>query len=148
MCKNELVEEFKKTLTRSLFKSGKICGIDESIIRNAYEQVRDEIDKGISLIDVACDKFSKCVLINTSRELKEEKIPEGLELVFSGKNGGKLYQQDCANAPLVTNDFFLLDRDLRDLSKSFYPDDYLEAKNFHDAILQLGLISLKEYLQK
>lgn len=153
MCRNEIVEDFKKTLIQSFFKSGKICGIDEITINNACKQVIDQINEGVSLIDLACDNFAKIILSSKVNESYDEKIPTGLELLFSGKGGSKLYRQltsDSCNTQiaLVTNDPFLLDKDLHDLQKSFYPEDYLEAKRFHDIILQHGLISLKEYLSQ
>lgn len=148
MCKNEIVEDFKKTLTQSFFKSGRICGIDECIIHDAYNQVRDKIDKGTLIIDSACDEFAKYVLDYTSNELKEEKVPEGLELIFSGKNGGKLYIQLASTSELVTNDPSLLTNDLNSLKKSFYPEDYLEADKIHKMILSRGVITLNQYLEK
>jgi len=150
MCKNEIVEDFKKTLTQSFFKSGKICGIDESIIRDAYNKVKEKIEKGTSLLDSACDEFANYIIsANEHHEIFEEKVPQGLDLLFSGRSGSKLYIQTLQeNAPLVTNDQSLLDYDLQSLKKSFYPEDYLEANKIHSLILSLGLISLETHLKQ
>jgi hypothetical protein len=73
MHRNEIVEDFQKTLTQSFFKSGKICGVSEEIICEAYNQVKEQIYNGFSIIDSACDKFSKIVVSNSSKEIIEEK---------------------------------------------------------------------------
>lgn len=147
MHRNEIVEDFQKTLTQSFFKSGKICGVSEEIIREAYNQVKEQIYNGFSIIDSACDKFSKIVLSNSSKEIIEEKTPEGLELIFVGRNGSRLYLRD-SSSPLVVNDTSLLDSDLYWLKKSFYPEDYLEADKIHKMILSSGIISLDKYLKQ
>ena len=71
----------------------------------------------------------------------------GLTLIFSGKLGSKLYLQTDSNKELVTNDESLLARDLNDLKKSFYSEDYLESDKFHKMILNSGLINIQTYLK-
>ena len=85
MFKNEIVEDFYKTLAESFFKSGRICGINEDIIRNTYEQIKNKINEGFSLVDSACDEFAKNILAKQSVDILYEKIPEGLDLMFNGK---------------------------------------------------------------
>ena len=142
-----ITNELHKTLRLSLFQSGAFYGVSKEVNNEMYNKVKDEINKGLSIIDSACDKFGISIVESKNNSEIDGSCPFGLTLIFSGKLGSQLYSQEDSTKELVVNDQNLLARDLNDLKKSFYSENYLEADRIHKMILSRGIISLEKYLQ-
>lgn len=142
MIQNDIVKDLQDTLTRCLLESGDLCA-SKDIVNKAYNEVKNEIINGFSVIDQACRMFAKSVLILKAESEKSEL--NGLHLIYSGELGGKLYAQKDISKPLVTPNEDTLISDLNKLKASFNYDEYMRADEIHQRILSVGLISIYEY---
>lgn len=141
MIQNDIVKDLQDTLTKCLFESGDLY-VSKDIVNKAYNEVKNEIVSGFSVIDRACSMFAKSIL---KLKAESENESNGLHLIYSGELGGKLYAQKDPNKPLVTPNEDTLISDLNKLKASFNYDEYMQADEIHQRILSVGLISIYEY---
>lgn len=139
---NKLVKDLKDSFIASLMKTTDALNISYIDGNKAIHPLHDKLDAAFNALDEVCTEFGKNLLKFPS---KKEKDPEGLTLIFSGKNGGKIYCTPDSSNPLIINDEFLITRDIKALNNSFYQEDYIQASKLTKLMKEKGVITLKEY---
>lgn len=141
---NKLVKDLHESFNTALNKTADILNVSDSDKCKAIYSLSDKIDQAFKILDGICTEFGKALLNCSS----EEKIPVELNILFYGKNGGKIYFPEDDKDPLIVNDMALVLRDIHDLDKSFYIEDYQQAAQLKRLISSKGTITLSNYLKK
>ena len=139
---NKLVKDLKNSFLKSLNETADVLNVSSECKNKVFVSLYDRINTIFKDLDGICTEYGKGLLLCPS---KEENNPEDLTVIFSGKNGGKVYCTSNPSDPVIINDEFLVTRDLKALNDSFYREDYIQASKLTKLMKEKGIITLKEY---